>query len=116
MRRTRTYGIMTVLVLTAVAGTGCGVSSEVSDSGSKEACTQYAMAFNEGTDRETITQGIEEARAIAASTDDAEAERLAEAIDQVLTLSIVGTNETFIAANDEVLRLCREAGVTISVE
>lgn len=119
MKRTAKFGVIALTLSTTMLTTGCfgrGISVQAPDSPSKRACTQYAMAFNEGTDRESVTRGVDEARAIAARSDDSDAQQLAQAIDQVLTLSIMGTEETFLAANDEVLRLCRAAGVSISIE
>ena len=119
MKDARRFGFVLLVLSTTLVSTGCfgrGISLQVPDSPSKKACTQYAKAFNEGIDRESVTRGVNEARAMAASSDDADAQRLAQAIDQVLTLSIMGTEETFLAANDEVLRLCSEAGLSITME
>lgn len=41
---------------------------------------------------------------------------IASVIDDVLVNSVVGTNESFLAANDRVIRLCSDIGVNISVE
>ncbi len=84
---------------------------------SQTACAEYARSFY-GTTRESITSALEAARKKLASQSqgDTTATNLLTAIDDVLVNSAVGTNESFLAANDRVIRLCSDIGVNITVE
>jgi hypothetical protein len=93
------------------------VKVELPDSAAQQACRQYARAFIDGTDRATITAGVTAAQATAASdSGDADAQRIASAIDQFLTTTVVGTRESLDAANAAVFSACGDVGVNISFE
>ena len=115
------------LAVGGLAVGGCTVSSgvpgvpdvqlEVSNTTAQTACMQYAQAFIDETDREGILAAVDAARATAAGdTGDADAQRVAAAIDQLLASTVMGTAESFAAAGDAVVAACRSAGVTITVE
>ncbi|MEI8083324.1 MAG: hypothetical protein WCI74_15915 [Actinomycetes bacterium] len=113
---------------TCLVVSGCTVSSGVPglpdvklvvpDSPAKVACRQYAQAFNDGTTKEAITAGLNTAQstAFAAGADDTEAREIADAIDAVLTSTVVGTRQSLETANSRVIALCGNAGVTITME
>lgn len=93
------------------------VKVELPDSAAQQACREYAQAFIEGTDRATITAGVSAAQATAAAdSGDPDAQRIASAIDQFLTSTVMGTQESFTAANAAVIASCRDVGINISVE
>jgi hypothetical protein len=93
------------------------VQLEVSNTTAQTACKQYAQAFIDGKDREGILKAVDAARATAAGdSGDADAQRVAAAIDQLLASTVMGTAESFAAAGDAVVAACRTAGVTITVE
>ena len=93
------------------------VQLEVSNTTAQTACKPYAQAFVDGTDRKGILAAVDAARATAAGdTGDADAQRVAAAIDQLLASTVMGTEESFAAAGDAVVAACRAAGVTITVE
>lgn len=83
----------------------------------QEACRQYAEALRDGGNRDSIIAGIERALATAkAAGDDADARSVVSAIDSVLTASVVGTNESVAAANEDVLAACNAAGAPLRME
>lgn len=108
---------MTAGVGALTAGCAFGLPTpeiEVAYSPAQEACRQYAQAFATGTDRESIISGLQEALSTAqAVPDDADARSVAAAIDAVVTATVVGTNESVAAANDEVITVCNAAGAPI---
>ena len=114
------------LAVGGLAVGGCTVSSgipgvpdvqlEVSNTTAQTACKQYAQAFD-GTDREGILKAVDAARATAAGdSGDADARRVAAAIDQLLASTVMGTEESFTAAGDAVVAACRTAGVILTGE
>jgi hypothetical protein len=116
-----------MILFASAALAGCTMSTGVpgvpdieivpQSSAAQDACREYATAFNENTTRETVTAAVEAAqRTAAADTADPGAQNIAAAIDQVLTNTVMGTQETLAQANEDVLALCKDAGVNIVME
>ena len=90
---------------------------QIPSSAAQSACRQYAEALREGESRDAIISGLEKALATArAASDDVDAQPVAAAIDSVLTATVVGTNESVAAANDQVIAACNRAGVPLRME
>lgn len=117
------YRFGAFLVVVPLLLSACGLSGAPAvrlsspTTASQTACEEYAKSFY-GTTRESITSALEATRSKLASQSqgDTAATSLLTAIDDVLVNSVVGTNESFLAANDRVIRLCSDIGVTITVE
>lgn len=92
------------------------VQIQIPDSPAEQACKDYANAFINGSTRESITAALQAARSGALASGDVEAGQVAGAIDEVLANTVMGTAESLYAAHDRVAALCREAGVTITIE
>ena len=101
--------------LTVVLSGCVGVPFVVQETPAREACERYAQSFIDGETREEIVNGVEAAFSVARAASDQEAKRIADAIDRVLTQSVIGTSESLALANDAVIRACDDAGVTIEV-
>jgi hypothetical protein len=115
----RTIGMLIGVGLLA-SGCAFGLPTpqiELDYSPAQEACKQYAEAFRDGTNRDTIIAGLERALATAkAATGDDDAQTVASAIDALLTATVVGTNESVATANDEVISVCNAAGAPLKME
>lgn len=92
------------------------IKLDVPDSAAQSACEAYARAWSLGTSRESILTGLENAQAIASGSNEDDATQVARAIDGVLANSVIGTQDSLYAANDNVIAVCDTAGVSITVE
>lgn len=126
-RLTRYRVLPLVGVIGLLALGGCTVSSgipgvpdvrlDVPDTAAQTACKQFAQGVIDNTTREGMTADIDAARATAAAdTGDADAQRVATAIEQFLVSTVMGTQQSFEAATNEVIAACGKAGINISVE
>ena len=115
----RRHQLVHVLVIASAGGialTGCsGVRVEVQETAAQMACQEYAQALINGGSREAVTAGMERALSTARSDSTSEAQSVANAIEAVLTQSVMGTNESVMQANDRVIRACDGAGVTLEM-
>lgn len=89
---------------------------EAAETPAQAACKQYATTLAAAQDRDSILTGLEAAQKMAAASTDADARRVAGAIDQVLTASVVGTQASVQAANQQVIDACAAAGTTLRME
>ena len=92
------------------------IKLEASKSAAQSACEAYARAWSLGTTRESITTGLENAQTIASASGEDDANQVARAIDEVLATSVIGTQDSLYAANDNVIAVCGTVGVSIQVE
>jgi len=108
--------LLAVVCAGGMALTACsGVSFVAQDTPAQEACKEYAQAFIDGESREAITAGMERAVSTARGSSSNDAQAVAAAIETVLTQSVIGTNESLAQANDQVIRACDSAGVTMEM-
>jgi hypothetical protein len=115
-----------ILVVIGFLLSGCTMSSgipgvpdvkfDVPDTSAQSACKQFARAFVDGTTRESITAGLQRAQGQAAAGGDLESSNIAQAIDDVLANTVVGTQDSLYAAVDVVIAACSSAGINIEVE
>lgn len=113
------FGVMGLAGCTASSGIpgAPNVKLELQDSAAQMACQQFAQAVIDNTTREGMTADIDAARRTAAAdSGDSDAQRVAVAIDQFLTSTVMGTQQSFDAATNDVIAACRNAGVNLSVE
>ena len=119
MSTPRRHQLVHVLVIASVGGialTGCsGVRFEVQETPAQEACQEYAQALINGGSREAVTAGMERALSTARSDSTSEAQAVANAIETMLTQSVIGTNESLMQAVDGVVQACDDAGVTLEI-
>lgn len=117
------FHTVTLAVLMPILIAACGtpgipsVKFTTESSPSQTACREYAQAFF-GTTRESVTSALEAARnkLVTQEQGDSAATSLVTAIDDVLVNSVVGTNDSFLAANQRVINLCGQIGVNITME
>ena len=102
-------------VVTFTLSSCTGVRFEVQDTPAQEACRGYAQALIDGGSREAVTAGMERALSTARSDSSNESRAVADAIEAVLTQSVIGTNDSVMQANDAVIRACDSAGVTLEM-
>lgn len=121
--RSHLVHVITLVAMTPIVIAACGapgipsVKFTTESTPSQTACREYAQAFY-GTTRESITSALEAARnkLVTQEQGDSAATSLVTAIDDVLVNSVVGTDESFLAANDRVINLCSQKGINITVE
>jgi flagellar motor component MotA len=98
-----------------MASSCTGVRFETQSTPAQDACRDYAQALIDGGSREEVTAGMEQALSTARSDPSSEAQAVGDAIEALLTQSVIGTNESVLQANDGVLRACASAGVTLEM-
>jgi hypothetical protein len=114
----RSLRILLVSLLAGAVSACGGVRVEVSDTPAQQACKGYAQALidaSNGASKETATADIERALSVALNDSSEESRAVADAIQSLLTESVMGTNESVIQANDAVIRACGGAGVSMEM-
>lgn len=112
-----------VCILASTLMTACGlpgspsVRLEAPSSPGQTACEEYAQSFV-GTTRDGLTSELEVVRAklTSQSQSDPSTTDLLRAFDDVLVILSGGTYESFLTANDRVIRVCSDVGVKITVQ